>query len=125
MFNSDEIARCPLHLLSLSSIVKHKFRYSFAKYLISFQNPMSSKVLITSNKELSKAEKDFFLVSWNFLVVIITMSNEQPLISIAQLARTIKYTSCIRQWSGRPGFNPRLSHTKGPKMVLDAALQYT
>ena len=23
--------------------------------------------------------------------------------------------SCVRQWSGRPGFNPRTSHTKKKK----------
>ena len=28
----------------------------------------------------------------------------------------------VRQWPGRPGFNPRSSHTKDLKMVLDAAL---
>ena len=27
-----------------------------------------------------------------------------------------------RQWPGRPGFNPRSSHTKDSKMVLDASL---
>ena len=27
--------------------------------------------------------------------------------------------SLVRQWPGRPGFNPRLSHTKDSKMVLD------
>ena len=28
----------------------------------------------------------------------------------------------VRQWSGRPWFNPRLSHNKDSKMVLDPAL---
>ena len=28
----------------------------------------------------------------------------------------------VRQWSGRPGFNPRSTHTKDSKIVLDAAL---
>ena len=28
----------------------------------------------------------------------------------------------IRQWPGRPGFNPRSSHTKDSKMVLDDSL---
>ena len=28
----------------------------------------------------------------------------------------------VRQWPGRPGFNPRSSHTKDSKMVLDASL---
>ena len=27
---------------------------------------------------------------------------------------------CVHQRSGRPGFNPRLSHTKDSKMVRDA-----
>ena len=27
----------------------------------------------------------------------------------------------VRQWSGRPGFNSRSSHTKDSKKVLDAA----
>ena len=31
----------------------------------------------------------------------------------------------VRQWSGRPGFNPRSSPTKDSKMVLDAALVST
>ena len=31
----------------------------------------------------------------------------------------------VRQWSGRLGFNPRLSHTKNSKIVLDAALLNT
>ena len=31
----------------------------------------------------------------------------------------------FRQWPGRPGFNPRSSHTKDSKMVLDAALHNT
>ena len=31
----------------------------------------------------------------------------------------------ICQWAGRPGFNPRSSHTKDSKMVLDAALLNT
>ena len=30
----------------------------------------------------------------------------------------------IRQWSGRPGFNPWSSHTKDLKMVLDTSLHY-
>ena len=33
--------------------------------------------------------------------------------------------SNIRQWSGRPGFNPRLSHTKDSKMLLNGALLCT
>ena len=28
----------------------------------------------------------------------------------------------VHQWTGRPGFNPRSSHTKDSKMVLDASL---
>ena len=28
----------------------------------------------------------------------------------------------VRQWSERPGFNPRSSHTKDSKMVLDSTL---
>ena len=31
----------------------------------------------------------------------------------------------VRQWPGRPGFNPRSSHTKDSKMVLDASLLNT
>ena len=31
----------------------------------------------------------------------------------------------FRQWSGRPGFNSRLSHTEDSKMLLDAALLST
>ena len=31
----------------------------------------------------------------------------------------------VRQSPGRPGFNPRSSHTKDSKMVLDAALVNT
>ena len=31
----------------------------------------------------------------------------------------------VRQWSGRPGFNLRLSHTKGSRMVLYAAFLST
>ena len=31
----------------------------------------------------------------------------------------------VRQWPGKPGFNPRPSHTKDSKMVLDAALLNT
>ena len=31
----------------------------------------------------------------------------------------------IRQWSGRPGFNPRSHHTKTLKMVLDTSLLNT
>ena len=31
----------------------------------------------------------------------------------------------VRQRSGRPGFNPRSSHTENSKMVLDAALLNT
>ena len=31
----------------------------------------------------------------------------------------------VRQWSGRPGFNLRSSHTKYSKMVLDTALLNT
>ena len=31
----------------------------------------------------------------------------------------------VRQWSGRLGFNPRLSHTKDSKIVLDSALLST
>ena len=31
----------------------------------------------------------------------------------------------LREWSGRPGFNLRLSHTKDSKMVFDAALLST
>ena len=31
----------------------------------------------------------------------------------------------VYQWSGRPGFNTRSSHTKDSKMVLDAALLST
>ena len=33
--------------------------------------------------------------------------------------------SSVRQLSGRPGFNPRSTHTKDSKMVLDAALLST
>ena len=33
--------------------------------------------------------------------------------------------SSVRQWSGRPRFNPRSNHTKDSKMVLDAALLNT
>ena len=35
------------------------------------------------------------------------------------------YQPKIRQWSGRPGFNPRSSHTKDSKMVLDVTLLST
>ena len=31
----------------------------------------------------------------------------------------------VRQWPGKPEFNPWLSHTKDSKMVLDASLLYT
>ena len=31
----------------------------------------------------------------------------------------------VHQWSGKPGFNSRSSHTKDSKMVLDAALLNT
>ena len=31
----------------------------------------------------------------------------------------------VRQWSGRPGFNPRSRHTKDFKMVLDTSLLNT
>ena len=31
----------------------------------------------------------------------------------------------VRQWSGRPGFNPRPNHTKDSKMILDATLLST
>ena len=31
----------------------------------------------------------------------------------------------VHPWPGRPGFNPRSSHTKDSKMVLDSALLYT
>ena len=31
----------------------------------------------------------------------------------------------VRHWSGRPGFNPKSSHTKDSRMVLDAALLNT
>ena len=31
----------------------------------------------------------------------------------------------VRQWSGKPGFNPRSSHTKDSKMVLDVTLLNT
>ena len=31
----------------------------------------------------------------------------------------------VNLWSGKPGFNPRSSHTKDSKMVLDAALVNT
>ena len=31
----------------------------------------------------------------------------------------------IHQWSGKPAFNPRSSHTKDSKMVLDASLLIT
>ena len=31
----------------------------------------------------------------------------------------------VRQWSGRPDFNPRSSHAKDSKMLLDAALLNT
>ena len=37
----------------------------------------------------------------------------------------INLMSRDRQWSGRLGFNPRQSHTKDSKMVLDAALLNT
>ena len=33
--------------------------------------------------------------------------------------------SCVHQWSGKPGFTPRSSHTKDSKMVLDATLLNT
>ena len=33
--------------------------------------------------------------------------------------------SSVRQWSGRPGFNPCWSHTKDSKMVFVAALLNT
>ena len=33
--------------------------------------------------------------------------------------------SSVCQWSRRPGFNPRWSHTKDSKMVLNAALLNT
>ena len=29
---------------------------------------------------------------------------------------------CVRQWSGRPTFNPSYNHAIDSKMVLDAAL---
>ena len=38
---------------------------------------------------------------------------------------SIKGFTNVRQWSGRPGFNPRSSHTKDSKMVLDATLLNT
>ena len=31
----------------------------------------------------------------------------------------------VHQWLGRPGFNPRLSHIKDSKMLLDATLLNT
>ena len=31
----------------------------------------------------------------------------------------------VRQWSGRPGFNPKSSHTKDSKNGIDAALLST
>ena len=31
----------------------------------------------------------------------------------------------VRQWLGRPGFNPRSSHTKDSKKVLDVCLLNT
>ena len=33
--------------------------------------------------------------------------------------------SALELWLGRPGYNPRLSHTKDSKKVLDAALVNT
>ena len=37
----------------------------------------------------------------------------------------IDQMSSVCQWSGRPGFNPRSSHTKDSKMVLGAVLLNT
>ena len=34
----------------------------------------------------------------------------------------IRLEQSIRQWSGRPGFNPWSSHTEDSKMLLDSAL---
>ena len=39
--------------------------------------------------------------------------------------RSIGPAVIVRQWPGRPGFNPRSSHTKDSKMVLDASLLNT
>ena len=36
-----------------------------------------------------------------------------------------RYFIRFMAWPGRPGFNPRSSHTKDLKMVIDATLLYT
>ena len=41
------------------------------------------------------------------------------------LLNTHHYKVRVRQSPGRPGFNPRSSHTKDSKMVLDASLLNT
>ena len=44
---------------------------------------------------------------------------------INQYLNYITFGKSVRQWLGRPGFNPWSSHTKTQKMVLDASLLHT
>ena len=46
-------------------------------------------------------------------------------ISVSEWYGEMEKHLAICQWSGKPGFNPRSSHTKDSKMVLDASLLNT
>ena len=83
-----------------------------------------------------------FLVSFNFYLFLKWACRTWPLLFVILFniilffLHTVKWSQVllfntrpnkqsVRQWSGRPGFNPRSSYTKESKMVLDAALLNT
>ena len=81
---------------------------------------------------------EFCSLHWEYLVLFVLLDSvsvsfksaflqQYILICLFKLRYRTSLLFCfsLRQWSRRPGFNPRSNYTKDTKMVLDAALLST